>query len=772
MLLLVTATVLPAAAPVRGLSTVPARQVSAGYLNALRQGTGTTSNKIASLNYEAVDLILLAFTWLNSDGSLDHNYGSTEIYRPLLLPQAHAHGRSVLMSMNGDFPAVAASAALRGIAATNIASALETYGYDGVDFDWEWPDTAADRTNFTAFLQAVHTAVKARSPEYIVMFVQGPGYWLAGTDWPAVAPWSDFCFAIVYDWKNPANGPIRKPGSVQFLGLSGGSIEAAGKGAIDYMIAHGYPAEKILVGLPFYSSDNRSWFSGAGLWATNRLGFLNATDPDYREVLIDGAWWTTPDNLKQKLNVLLDERETVLAGGAIARGLGFWEIGHEDLDNPQLTDAIVAWRAGDRSLGGLASPPPINPLALVDTRATWRFLDTGLSPAAAWKSNTFNDGAWMSGLAPFGYGDGDEATLVGYGSVMTNKFITTWFRRAFTVASTASIHSLTLRLLRDDGAVVYLNGAEVFRSNLPTGAIHAATLALAAIGGAEEGTLFATAALDPARLRNGTNVVAVEIHQSAGASSDLSFELQLLAQTESARGSLIPAHASWRYLDAGTNPPAAWTARTFDDSGWPSGRGRLGYGLDGEWTTLQSGTNPAAKPVTCYFRHAFQIEDAAWFGPLHLSLQRDDGAVVYLNGVEILRTNLPAGPLTFTNLALTTISGADETNWLQTSLGTPALTNGLNVLAVEVHQAAANSSDLGFDLALAATLAPRLSITLSNTTHRLRWPAAVPGFRVQFNPALGNTNWLPHPGLPNLRGEEYELLVPEVAPRFYRLAAP
>ena len=178
--------------------------------------------------------------------------------------------------------------------------------------------------------------------------MQGPGYWLAGTDWAAVEPYSDFCFMIVYDWKNPANGPIRKPGSVQFLGLSGGSIEAAGKGAIDYITARGYPANKIIVGLPFYSSDNRSWFNGAAMWATNRIGFLNAADADARETLIDGAWWTTPDNVKQKMTALLDERETVLAGGVVARGIGFWEFGHEDLDNPQLTTAIKEWRAGDR----------------------------------------------------------------------------------------------------------------------------------------------------------------------------------------------------------------------------------------------------------------------------------------------------------------------------------------------------------------------------------------------------------------------------------------
>ena len=758
-----------AATPVRGLSKVPARNVSAGYLNAIRMGTGTTSNKVASLNYEAVDIILLAFTGLNSDGSLDLTYGNSDLYRHFLIPQAHTRSRSVLMSMNGDFPTVTASAALRATAATNIANALDTYGYDGVDFDWEWPNTTDERANFTAFMQAVYTTVKARSPDYIVSFVQGPGYWLAGTDWAAVAPYSDFCFMIVYDWKNPANGPIRKPGSVQFLGLNGGTIEAAGKGAIDYVIAEGYPANKIIAGLPFYSSDNRSWFNGAPMWITNRIGFLNAADPNYLETLIDGAWWTTPDNIKQKMNALLDERATVLGNEEILRGIGFWELGHEDLAQPQVSDAIVEWRAGDHSLGGLASPPPTNSIVLVDTSSLWRFLDTGVAPSTAWKSNSFNDSSWATGLAPFGYGDGDEATIVSYGPAATNKFITTYFRRAFTIANTSLVHALTLRLLRDDGAVVYLNGAEVFRSNMPTGAINSATLATNAVSGADETTLFQNAALDPARLVNGTNLIAVEIHQSSVGSSDLSFELQLLANTEPARVALIPPRALWRYLDAGTNPPATWKARTFDDSVWAEGRGRLGYGLDGELTTLPFGTNAASKPITCYFRHAFTVGDPALLDALRVNFQRDDGAVIYLNGAEVLRTNMATNTITATNLALATISGTDETNWLRASLSTNALVSGLNVIAAEVHQVSANSTDLGFDLELTAALQPRLTITRSNLAHTLRWPAAAPGFRVQFNTNIATTNWTASSSTPLLRGEFYELHLTNAVTRFYRL---
>src|SRR5687767_902582 len=112
-----------AAMPARGLSKIPARNVSAGYLNAIRMGTGSTSNKIASLNYEAVDIILLAFTGLNADGSLNHAYGNADLYRPFLIPQAHARSCSVLMSMVGEFETVTASASLRATAATNIANA-------------------------------------------------------------------------------------------------------------------------------------------------------------------------------------------------------------------------------------------------------------------------------------------------------------------------------------------------------------------------------------------------------------------------------------------------------------------------------------------------------------------------------------------------------------------------------------------------------------------------------------------------------------------------
>ena len=165
-------------------------------------------------------------------------------------------------------------------------------------------------------------------------------------------------------------------------------------------------------------------------------------------------------------------------------------------------------------------------LVLVATGSAWRYLDNGSDPGTAWRAATFNDGAWASGAAQLGYGDGDEATVVGYGGNSAAKYITTYFRRTFSVSNPSQFSTLTLRLLRDDGAMVYVNGVEVFRSNMPAGAIGYTTPALTAITGADE-SAFVFTSIDPSLLVAGTNVIAVEIHQSDPTSSDISFDLEL-----------------------------------------------------------------------------------------------------------------------------------------------------------------------------------------------------------------------------------------------------
>ncbi|HWB04547.1 MAG TPA: glycoside hydrolase family 18 protein [Verrucomicrobiales bacterium] len=750
-------------APPRGLDTLTGRKLSFGYLNALRRTTGSVAEQMAKLNYGGVDVVLLAFASLNANGTLGMT-GRAADFRAPLLAAAHARSKSVLFSVTGNFDVVAASAATRQALANSVVDMLEAHGFDGVDFDWEWPNTAERRSNFTAMMQAVHAAVKARSPNYIVCFVQGPGYWLAGTDWAAVRSFSDFCFMICYDWKNPANGPIRKPGSVQYLGLSGGTIEASGKGAIDFAVAAGYPVDRLILGMPFYGSNNVSWFSVSDLWSADRIGMLAATDADSREVLIDGGWHTSPDCVKRKMDALLDTRTSVLSGAAAVRGVGFWEFGHEDTDDPQLSSSIAAWRAGDRSVSSPAAAPPAGTVTLIDHGSGWRYYDAAAAPPAVWKERTFNDSSWRLGETPLGYGDGDEATVVD----SANGRITTYCRRSFSVAAPASIGALTLRLVRDDGAAVYLNGAEVGRTNLPPGALTSATLATANVGGTEEKTQAWVTEIPPSLLVAGSNVLAVETHQSGASSSDISMDAELFASPR-AEPVIVPAHSWWRFSDSAAAPAANWSATGFDDAAWPSGRGRLGYGNDGEWTPLLFGADPAVKPLAAWFRHTFILEGAGRYGSLRVRLQRDDGAIVYLNGTELFRDNLPEGVLTNSVRALSGQGGADETLWRTFIVPASALREGRNVVAVQVHQAALDSSDIGFDVELTGIVHPPLQATRSVAQLIL---TTSPGFSNWMPESTGSLNgvWTPVAATPVLSGGQVRYTLPAPAVRqYYRM---
>jgi len=123
---------------------------------------------------------------------------------------------------------------------------------------------------------------------------------------------------------------------------------------------------------------------------------------------------------------------------------------------------------------------------LISFGSVWRYHDKGIDLGTSWRSNIVSDVTWSNGPAELGYGDNDEATRVednptpGYDPVANDRYITTYFRHAFPVTNAVAYSNLSLTLLRDDAGVVYLNGAEIFRSpNLPSGMISYNNLALA-----------------------------------------------------------------------------------------------------------------------------------------------------------------------------------------------------------------------------------------------------------------------------------------------------
>jgi len=182
------------------------------------------------------------------------------------------------------------------------------------------------------------------------------------------------------------------------------------------------------------------------------------------------------------------------------------------------------WSATDGrwQSGGALGPAE----TLIAQGSAWKYLDDGSDQGTAWRGASFDDSGWSAGNAQLGYGDGDEAKAVGYGPNANAKYVTTYFRRSFEVPDASGYLMLRLRLLRDDGAVVYLNGTEVVRSNMPSGPIDYATTASANLTGTDEST-FAEFTVPPASLVRGTNLMAVEVHQFSGTSADMSFDLSL-----------------------------------------------------------------------------------------------------------------------------------------------------------------------------------------------------------------------------------------------------
>jgi hypothetical protein len=159
---------------------------------------------------------------------------------------------------------------------------------------------------------------------------------------------------------------------------------------------------------------------------------------------------------------------------------------------------------------------------LVSTGSVWKYFDSGSLPGADWYRPGFDDSAWPSGRAQFGWGDGDEATPIAAG--VDPKPITTYFRHTF-VATNTSFPTLTMRLLWDDGVRVFMNGAEISRLNLPLVPITPTTLAVTNRDSPFENRLVQRGAYYVTR---GTNLIAVELHQSADGRDDASFDLELL----------------------------------------------------------------------------------------------------------------------------------------------------------------------------------------------------------------------------------------------------
>jgi hypothetical protein len=445
-----------------------------------------------------------------------------------------------------------------------------------------------------------------------------------------------------------------------------------------------------------------------------------------------------------------------------------------------------------------AQAPGSSNVTLLPAGSAWKVhvydlpLDAGGKPVN-FTAPDFDDKNWPLLMARFARDKNGSSGVNTYLDNNPNR-ITTYFRTSFDTGSPAAISQLRFKLMRDDGAVVYLNGQRVWLSNMPD-LVDPQTTALSDIDREDE-TLWHTLDLPPTHLVQGRNVIAVELHQSVKpvtlAQQDLVFDFELTAvpaamHTPPPAGVLVPAGDYWSYWDKPVdNIGPGWRAPAANDSSWSRGFAPLGYGYGSSLSTAVSRSSPANATFankSVLYRKSFEVADPAAYTALHLFVRMDAGAAVYLNGQRLITQNVklysadtePGGhPLPAASASEPAPAGADAL-WHHYLVNPAHLTAGRNHLAVSLHQDdhTASQDKSFFDLQLSGELPkqPKVETEAAAGQFKMEWSAAYLGWQLETSTDL--QNWSPVTDAQMLGGSTLSLTVPISGNgRFYRLVQP
>jgi hypothetical protein len=206
---------------------------------------------------------------------------------------------------------------------------------------------------------------------------------------------------------------------------------------------------------------------------------------------------------------------------------------------------------------------------------------------------------------------------------------------------------------------------------------------------------------------------------------------------------IIPPGSAWAYRDGGVDLGTQWRGTNVDVSAWPQGLAKLGFG-DDDVVTLVNWQNPNNGEVypTYYFRRPFLLPNPLVHSNVAVRLRRDDGAIVYLNGDELFRDNMPPGEANYRTYAAHPVP--DENEFIQHWFNRDRLRAGTNYFAVEIHNMGPHNEDIGFDFALVADIptVAKLDVRRAPTNIMVSWPIGFDGYGLESSSTLGsNAIW-------------------------------
>jgi hypothetical protein len=254
---------------------------------------------------------------------------------------------------------------------------------------------------------------------------------------------------------------------------------------------------------------------------------LVVTSPNGGETLAGGSThpisWTTVGSVAQvilELSTNNGQSWSTIAGPIANTGSYTWTVPVVDSASAviRIRDAADATRL-DESNGPFKIVGSV-PVDLITYGAVWKYHDAGLDLGSAWLASDYDDSGWKSGSGQLGYGESDEATKL---DKPTPRYPSVYFRKTITLDQ--PVVSGDLKVLHDDGVVIWINGQQVSSKYADNGIAYDAFASKTSADNEESSAALDLSLTNPFRL--GTNVVAVMVKQVSGTSSDLSFDLKL-----------------------------------------------------------------------------------------------------------------------------------------------------------------------------------------------------------------------------------------------------
>lgn len=345
-----------------------------------------------------------------------------------------------------------------------------------------------------------------------------------------------------------------------------------------------------------------------------------------------------------------------------------------------------------------------------------------------WTHADYDDSGWKEARGSFGAKKGEIADL-GDGLVpytLLTQYIegpdmaedtdipAYFFRTTIELEDIGSITALNGEIFYDDAAIIYINGEEVHRAGVPEGG-YSQNLEY---GGTNAGTPINDKfqITDLAMLKEGSNTVSVELHQGRANSSDIYFDfcsLEIGTPASESDEFITTEGTVWNYLENNTDPAegsedrTVWTHTEFADEQWKSGKGSFGAkkgaiaDLGGGYipdTLLKHYIDDTKTAVPAYFfRTDVYLNDVSDLEALEAEIAYDDAVIVYINGKNVYEGQVPEGGYD-KNLAYGSANGLSAPSHdIVTINDVSMLRDGVNTIAVELHQDRASSSDIYFD---------------------------------------------------------------------------